>query len=301
MRGGVRTAVACITGLSLLASSTPSAQSATQAAPAFVTTDVVLDRVARYISTFEETFGTVVTEEHLTQESRDARLSSTQRTTRADLLLLRLNGRDAWLPFRDVFEVNGRAVREHDERLRKLFLDGPTTALDNASRIASESSRYNIGSVIRTIDVPTFALMLLRPDYRRRFTFRKHGEETFESVPTWRIDFVEHARPAIVRTLRKDDVMLEGSVWVEPASGRIVKTLVKTEGTPDPGIRIPPPNRVPLMWVLVAFAPNDALGVWVPDRMNEVAVSMDRSSLAVTATYSNFRRFDAQTTETFRR
>ena len=94
----------------------------------------------------------------------------------------------------------------------------------------------------------------------------------------WRIDFSEHVRPSIVRTLRNADVMLEGSYWIEPESGRVVKTLVKTEGTPDPGIRIPQPNRIPLMWVMVTFAENPDLGLWVPDHMNEVAVSMDRSA-----------------------
>jgi hypothetical protein len=284
--------------LLVFASSTSGA--AAQGTETATTTDAVLSRASVYVEAFERDFGAVVTEETLSQQTSDGRLAGNARTTRADLLLLRVSGRDAWLPFRDVFEMNGRAVREHDNRLRKLFLDSPSSALANASRIASESSRYNIGSVIRTIDVPTFALMLLRPEYRRRFQFRKHGEETIESTSVWRIDFVEHARPSIVRTLRNSDVMLEGSFWIDPMSGRVVKTLVKTEGTPDPGIRIPPPTRTPLMWVLVAYAPNDALGLWVPDRMNEVAVSMDRSSVTVAATYSNFRKFDVQTVETFR-
>jgi hypothetical protein len=268
--------------------------------PTATPVDVVLDRATAYVRNYERDLAALVAEEVLTQQASDGRTSSTARTTRADLLLVRAPGRDSWLPFRDVFELNGRAVREHDERLRKLLLDSPSTALDSAARIASESSRYNIGSVIRTIDVPTFALMLLRPDYRRRFTFVRRGQDTIDAVSAWRIDFTEHARPAIVRTLRNSDVMLEGSYWIEPESGRVVKTLVKTEGTPDPGIRIPQPNRIPLMWVMVTFAENPDLGLWVPDHMNEVAVSMDRSSVTVTATYSNFRRFDVSTTQTFK-
>ena len=264
------------------------------------TLDRVLERATAYVLAYEREFAAVVAEESLTPLASDGRTTGSERTTRADLLLVRVAGRDAWVPFRDVFQLNGRGVREHDQRLRSLFTDSPDTVLERASRIASESSRYNIGSVIRTIDVPTFALMLLRSDYKRRFTFRQHGEERFDGITVWRVDFNERARPAIVRTLRNSDVMLEGSFWIEPDSGRVVKTLVKTEGTPDPGIRIPPPSRTPLMWVQVVYAPNDTLGLWVPDHMNEVAVSTDRSSVTVTATYSNFRRFDVQTTQTFR-
>jgi hypothetical protein len=73
----------------------------------------------------------------------------------------------------------------------------------------------------------------------RTRAFRTRGDELIDGVPTSRIDDREHQRPTIVRTLRNESVPLEGSLWIEPSSGRVVRTL-KTEGTPDPGSRSRP-------------------------------------------------------------
>jgi hypothetical protein len=135
--------------------------------------------------------------------------------------------------------------------------------------------------------VPTFGLALLAPSLAERFTFRKRGDELIDGVPTWQIDYGEHQTPTIVRMLRNESVPLEGSLWIEPSSGRVVRTLVKTEGTPDPGVRLPPPSGATLMWVQVTYAPNPTLGFWVPARMDEVAVAADRSMVEVAAVYSN--------------
>src|SRR4030095_4810668 len=136
-----------------------------------------------------------------------------------------------------VYEVDGRAVRDRNERLQKLFVDAPKTAVNAATQISNESSRYNIGGVIRTINVPTFGLMLLRPDYLKRFEFKKRGEEMVGDVLTGGVTFAERVRPTVVRTLPRggNDVPLEGSFWIEPQSGRVIRTLVKNIRKPDAG------------------------------------------------------------------
>lgn len=260
----------------------------------------VMDRAVAAVATFERDFAAVVAEEHLLQRTTTRDLTNARREMYSDLLLVRLPGQDAWLPFRDVFEVDGRAVRDRDERLQKLFVDAPQTALSDARRISDESSRYNLGPVARTINVPTFGLMLLRPAYLKRFEFRKRGEERLANVMTWRVGFVERTPPTVVRTLKGDDVPLEGSLWIDPASGRVIKTLVKTIGTADPGSAFVNVSGVTLMWVEVTFAPNDTLGVWVPQRMLEWARAENRSEVSGDATYSKFRRFAVRTEETFK-
>ena len=253
----------------------------------------VIERAVVYVESFERDFAAVVAEEQLEQRASNSGLPDTVRRTRSDLLLIRVPGREEWLPFRDVFEVNGRAVRDRDERLQKLFVDGPASALTDAARITNESSRYNIGTVIRTINVPTFALMLLRPANVKRFQFRKRGEEMIGDVMAWRVDFVERRTPTIVRTLRGANVPLEGSLWIDPASGRVVKTLVKSVGTPDPGAPMPPPGSGhTLMWVVVTYTPSETLGLWVPEKMSEWARAADMAVVSGTATYLNFRRFE---------
>lgn len=262
----------------------------------------VIGRAVAYVESFERDSSAVVAEEQLEQRATTGRFPETVRRTRSDLLFVRVPGREEWLPFRDVFEVNGRAVRDRDERLQKLFVDAPERALTDAARLTNESSRYNIGSVIRTINVPTFGLMLLRPEYLKRFEFRKRGDEMIRDVMTWRVEFVERVRPTVVRTLQGANLPLEGSLWIDPMSGRVVKTLVKSIGTPDPAPdrRLPPASGDTLMWVVVTYAPSERLGFWVPERMEEWGRAPNLAVVSSTATYTNFRRFEVNATETFK-
>jgi hypothetical protein len=262
------------------------------------TLDAVIERAAAAVASFERELAAVVADEHYIQRT-GARTTIEQRDVRSDLLLVRVSGQDGWVPFRDVYEVNGRRVRDRSERLQKLFSEAPESALTTAAHISNESSRYNIGSVIRSINVPTFGLMLLRPSYLKRFDFRKLGEDRIAGVATWRVGFVERSRPAVVRTLRGEDVMIEGSLWIDPLSGRVLKTLVKTVGTRDPGLPAWPAASTTQMWVEVSFSPSDILGLWVPETMTEWARATNLQVVSGTATYSNFRRFAVTTTETF--
>jgi hypothetical protein len=267
--------------------------------PSLPALGMVLERAGSAVQSLERELGSVVADERLVQRASKRGQPASRRELRSDLLLVRLPDQDGWLPFRDVYEVDGRVVRDRSERLQRLFLDAPNTALPAAARINSESSRYNIGAVTRTINTPTFGLMLLRPAYAARFEFKKRGEERIAQQPVWHVTFTERARPTVVRTLRNDDVPIEGSVWIEPESGRVVKTLVKTIGTPDPGSFIVTFVERTLLRVEVFFAPSDSLGFWVPVRMTEWAQASDRSVVEGTATYTRFRRFTVNTAESF--
>jgi hypothetical protein len=289
---------AAIAGLLTLA--VVSTASPTQRGGEIVSLYYVLNRAVAAVASFEREFAAVVADEHFVQQAKGTS-SAARREVRSDLLLVRVPGQDGWLPFRDVFEVDGRAVRDRTERLQKLFIDTPQTAINAATQISNESSRYNIGAVIRTINVPTFGLMLLRPSYLKRFEFKKRGEEMVGDVLTWRVTFEERTRPTVVRTLPRggNDVPLEGSFWIEPQSGRVIRTLVKTIGTPDPGSLMYVVSNRTLMWVDVKFAPGEIPGLWVPQTMTEWARAENRSEVTGTATYSRFRRFEVKTSEAF--
>ena len=88
--------------------------------------------------------------QEITQQDVDAVVD----VLRSDFLLVKIDNR-RWLPFRDVFERDGRPVRDRQDRLTKLFLGGATnSALVQAEKIMNESARYNIGNGTRTINVP---------------------------------------------------------------------------------------------------------------------------------------------------
>lgn len=237
--------------------------------PPALAIETVLERAAAWAGMFQHDLSGVVAEERYEQRERGT--PDVVRETGSDLVLLRLEGRSSWLHFRDVFEVNGRPVRDRDDRLRRLFLESPSTALKDAVRLTDESSRYNLGMVLRTINVPTFALIALEPSYRPQFAFEKQSEEHVGGTRTWRVRFVERGGRSIVRTTRGANVPIEGSLWIEPLSGRVVQTMVKTVGTQDPDRREPPSDGTTLMWVVTSYGVDDASGLWVPVSMREWA------------------------------
>lgn len=114
------------------------------------------------------------------------------RRLRSDVLVLNL-GDVGWIGFRDVFEVDGLAVRDHDERLRKLFLSPSPDLLDRAKQIVQESARFNVGGVIRTINLPTLALTFLRKSRHQMSEFAVRGTETVAGVRVHVLEFVERA------------------------------------------------------------------------------------------------------------
>src|SRR5689334_13746854 len=94
----------------------------------------LLDRVGAYVGEFYRTFGSIVAEERYEQTIRQA-LGSTGSTIQrggggpvattlvSDFLLVQVPG-EGWMPFRDVFERDGRQLRDREERLAKIFLTG---------------------------------------------------------------------------------------------------------------------------------------------------------------------------------
>ena len=95
--------------------------------------DPLLDKVSDYVAAYERTFVGVVAEETYRQEVKPARAGtdargfpiesrSQRRDLKSDVLLVRAPAGDRWMQFRDVYEVDGRAVRDRPERLAKLFL-----------------------------------------------------------------------------------------------------------------------------------------------------------------------------------
>ena len=122
--------------------------------------DALLDKAGDYVADYERTFVGVVAEETYRQQVRipggptcaDFRPKPTvqRRDLKSDVLLVRAPAGDRWIQFRDVFEVDGKPVRDRDERLTKLFLQPSADAARQVQDIAAASARYNIGGVNRT-------------------------------------------------------------------------------------------------------------------------------------------------------
>ena len=260
---------------------------------------IVLERVTDYVVRYQHELSGVVAEERYVQDAdKSDRPFVTHRELKSDLLLVRTEGAtEAYVQFRDVFEVDGDAVRDRSDRLTRLFMNPSESARRQAADIMKESARYNIGSVERNINVPLIALMLLDPTYQRRFKFSLDTEHkgTPRSMPkspafklagdAWEIDFDEISTPTVIRG-DSQDAKSHGRVWVDPATSRVLMTELIVEA------------RTVRTTIRVSFQSEPLDGFLMPVEMRETYVLQRRFyTLEGAATYGNFRRFSVDTVE----
>ncbi len=266
------------------------------------TLEQLLERAGAYVLDFETRFSNVVTEERYIQDSTDARnnlpasrtaplaTGGTQpnirrRELKSDFLLVKLSETDEWLPFRDVFEVDKHAVRDREDRLSKLFLHPTGSTLQQARQIMEESARYNIGNIQRTINLPVFALALLRPPNQPHVRFSKGKLDSALGANLYIVEYREHASPALIQGPRGREMFCHGRFWIEAGTGRVMKSELIVD---DPAVRASVTTR---------YRVDQAYGLAVPVEMKEDYGLPNGAHVTGLATYGNFRRFDVQVTD----
>jgi hypothetical protein len=254
--------------VSLAAAATANTQTPAELAP-------LLSAAADYLAEYEQRSGAVVSLETYRQNVERGS-NRTARLLKSDMLVLSV-GSTGWLGFRDVFEVDGRPVRDHEERLYKLFLNPPADALAQARNILAESARYNIGQVTRNINIPTMALTYLKRENQTRSRFTDRGVETIEGIRTRVVSFTERALPRVITT--SDGAPAIGRFWIDPEQGRVVKTELTLSG-------------LVYLVITVTYAPQARLdNLWLPVSMREMYKRAGELTEG-RATYSDFRRFN---------
>lgn len=263
----------------------------------------VLARVGDYVVRYERELSGIVAEERYAQTADIAdRPQLTHRELKSDLLLIQAQGRDGqgFIQFRDVFEVDGDSVRDRTERLVTLFVNPSTASRDQAFAIMRESSRYNIGSVERNVNVPVLALSFMHPRYQPRFKFTMDSEgagvprgmpkaSNFSlSVDVRVLHFREVGSPPLIDSRNsKVPAKSHGRVWVEPDTGRILMTELNIDTSSVEST------------IQVSYQSEPLVGFLVPIEMRERYAMPKRAyQLTGTATYGNFRHFTVKTNET---
>ncbi|MEP6916041.1 MAG: hypothetical protein ABJC89_10350, partial [Acidobacteriota bacterium] len=208
-----------------------------------------------------------------------------ERTLKSDFAVVQVPGADAWIGVRDVLEVDGEVVPGERGRLQALLADTRTPLTTRIRRLADEQTRYNVGDLYRTINVPTLALEFLLPDRQPRFRFKRARTTVIGGVPVWTITFEERQRPTVIRTPDGRDVVSAGMFWVDPRTGAVLRSELR------PGENRARPLR---SIILVSYARNDRFDMLLPDDMNELYVT-GPGRIEGHATYSNFRRFETET------
>jgi hypothetical protein len=247
--------------------------------PALSAQSEVLTRATRYVLDLLPALTNVVAEETYVQ-----RTTSPNRTRRlvSDYLLVRVNDTAVWTAFRDVFSVDDKPVRDRDQRLVRLFLDSPGTAVEQAQRITREGARHNLTN-IGTINDPLLALAFLQPAYSARFRFLAPRQDRAMGPDVWTIPYQEFVVPTILKGNANRDIPARGRYWVEGETGRILKTeLLLGADSVRAGVMS--------IQIVTTFVLNDDLKLSVPAEMQESYPTRD-GLISGVATYGRFRRF----------
>lgn len=256
----------------------------------------LLAKAAAYVARFTTEFSSAVAEEHYVQQASGGQTivagrgrggtigtTSERRELLSDFLLVKPPGMDMWVPFRDVFEVDGRPVREREERLTKLLLTPGRVGFDLAAALLAESARYNIGNVQRTLNMPLIAITFLDEGQQPRFEFELGKVDP--SLGARDVSFRERAKPTRVRTPDGRNLFSSGRVWIDEATGRVVRTELIVQ---DAALRAA---------ITTSFRADDRFAVDVPAEMVEEYILRNRSRVTGRATYTRFRRFEVSATE----
>ena len=273
-----------------------------------VTLGDVMKRAGAYVVDFQQDLSGIVAEERYVQEVRYVLQSyaiggvprsptthDARRVLFSDLLLVRPSGATRWVQFRDVFAVDGKPVHDRNERLVKLFLEPTASSAQQVEDIVKESSRYNIGNLLRTINVPLLALLILDPANQRRFAFERTQDhkprlgsepKSTADAPIWVIEYYEQSAGTLIRGAGNHDIPSHGRFWIEAASGRVLGTELIADDTTLKGT------------INVTYRVEPSINLLVPGEMRErYEVRRDNSRVDGTATYSKFRQFQVKVDE----
>jgi hypothetical protein len=249
--------------------------------------DVLLARSAATVQRFEQAFSNLVARERYEQDLLPVGPTyvggprARHRELVSDFLLVRPGDGGDWLPFRDVFEVDGQAVRDHDDRLARLFLDWTGTSAQRAAEITEQSARYNIGTV-RTVNHPLLALHILRGGQQHRFAFSDLKTDPSAGPDVLVLDFRERTRPSIIRGPAGRDLLMHGRLWLTGATGSLAKAEILVDG---PGMTASLTTR---------FALDPESGAAIPVEMREDYREPDGTRVTGLARYEDVRRFQVE-------
>jgi hypothetical protein len=238
----------------------------------------LLERLGHYVTGFERDLAAVVSEEDYLQEVHGGPAPfGDQRSLRSDLLLS-MAGNLGWVGFRDVFEVDGKPVRDRNDRLVDLFLKPTADSGNQVRRLVDESARLNLGWVNRTINVPTMALQFARSADQHRSEFTLSGTTKVKSTTAREIHFREIARPRVIKT--DDWAAAAGRFWIEEDSGRVVRTELRFTTVKT------------TVSIVVTYEFQPRLNLLLPVLMEEQYSTPLKPTIIGRASYKNFRQFN---------
>ena len=273
--------------------------------------DDTLSRMATYVGDYVQQFANIVAVETYEQRINNntdvnppgvfsgSPRAPIVRRLRSEVLLVRYPAPELdWMIFRDVAEVNGQRFVGAEGRLIGLFGEPAPDAVQRAGQIAFESAKYHIPGASFAVTNPILVVALAQAHYQPRLQFKLGGEERSLGAGVRIVAFEERKGPQPPADTNSGgrqgspslltEGPVRGSIWLEVATGRIVKTEARIGSGRD------------LSTTIATFAPDQRLGIMVPREMRTTWVLREPDSLRQLivngiAKYAEFRRFAVRT------
>jgi hypothetical protein len=253
-------------------------------------------RMGAYLAEYEQQLSTVIAHERYRQSEtrppeggdsiKDGIGRITTRTLDSEVGFLRLPGNLEWYGVRRVLRVNGKSVESSSPSLLDALQASAGDRDALIKEIVRASSAYNLGAS-RTINMPTVPLELLHPRNRARFSFRLAGTATISGHSTRELRFQEESTPSLVQDISGRSLRAAGSVWIEPASGRIWRVALRFEMLRQSVANV----RAAANDLRVDFVHDATLNLMVPRELREDLEARSGGRVQGRAIYSQFRRF----------
>lgn len=261
----------------------------------------ILDKMAQYVASYGDKASLFVAVEKYSQNVQFGNRNPPPRQMVAEFAIVKAPGDIGWVGYRDVVQVDRDKISDRRDRLITILTDLSADS-SQVTKLANESARYNIGPISRNFNTPTSTLFFFYPANLPRFLFTKKGTKNLEGVEAWEITFKETQSPTIVKTRSGRLVPLEGTLWVSPTDGAILKSRLVMRNFADqytsptqhnpaarPAVNPNTPTggrealnmgamgdmldhqRIDTMAdIEVTYRRNEQFGVWLPEKMTEM-------------------------------
>jgi hypothetical protein len=253
-----------------------------------LSTRAMVERVAAYVSDYQQRLTSVVADEEYTQQildqtPLDATMPRARRLRSEVFFVFEVIGRQ-WMAIRDTILVDGLPIRD---RLSARAAFETMPPVEVRRRFAEVNARWNIGRITRNFNEPTLGLLVFDREHLARFGFDRRSVTRTPDTTLVTLEFRERERPTLIRDERLGPVYSRGEI-VADAAGVIRRTALRLS-VKDTKVEL-----------TTEYALNDKLGMWVPSVFRERYErgrqgSEEYERITCEAAYSNYRRFDVLT------
>ncbi len=184
-----------------------------------------------------------------------------------------------WTEFRDIVTLDRKPVRDGASRLPKLLIEPRIPEVTEALKITRESAHSQTGRLYRAVLLPRLTFVFLHAVNQPRFVFKKGGERRIKGVKTQEVKFQERATPTIFTTSSGKDAPSSGSFWIDPATGHVLSSVLKSADSPAVYTEI-----------TISCALDPKTDLWLPASLMERMFDIDtEKELDGTGTFRNWR------------